>query len=120
MTRQTKFAWPNTFRQARFIPAVEYIQANRLRRKLLEEMNERMKDIDAVICPSFTGSQLTLTNLTGHPAVVLPNGFTDKGTPVSITFFGQLGGEAKLLAVSNIYQDATPHHLKHPTLSKSE
>ncbi|GAA4470661.1 amidase [Nibrella saemangeumensis] len=115
LVRQGKNAWPNYFRAARFIPAVEYIQANRVRTKLINDMAHRMKSVDVYITPTYRGGNLALTNLTGHPCVVLPNGFTAKGLPTSITFMGQLFGEDKLLAVSKMYQDATSFHQKHPT-----
>jgi Asp-tRNA(Asn)/Glu-tRNA(Gln) amidotransferase A subunit family amidase len=112
LVRQMKAAWPNTFRGARFIPAVEYIQANRLRWMVMQDMEER--DFDVYVTPSFGGDNLLLTNLTGHPCVVLPNGFNDDGSPVSITFMGRLFGEGKLLAVAKAYQDATDFHTRHP------
>jgi Asp-tRNA(Asn)/Glu-tRNA(Gln) amidotransferase A subunit family amidase len=115
MVRQNKNAWPNAFRSARFIPAVEYIQANRHRTLLIQEMERRLKGIDVYLSPSF-GKNLTLTNLTGHPCVVLPNGFRTEGRPTSITFMGKLFGEAKLLQVAKAYQDATDFHKKHPNL----
>ncbi|MBA4852448.1 amidase [Emticicia sp. BO119] len=115
MVRQNKNAWPNAFRSARFIPAVEYIQANRHRTLLIQEMERRLKGIDVYLSPSF-GRNLTLTNLTGHPCVVLPNGFRTEGRPTSITFMGKLFGEAKLLQVAKAYQDATDFHKKHPKL----
>lgn len=115
LVRQGKNAWPNAFRSARFIPAVEYIQANRHRTLLIQEMERRMKGIDVYLSPSF-GRNLTLTNLTGHPCVVLPNGFRPEGRPTSITFMGKLFGEAKLLQVAKAYQDATDFHKKHPVL----
>lgn len=118
LRRQIKNAWPNFFRKSRFIPAVEYIQANRIRTRLIEQMYELFQNIDVYICPSFGANNLTLTNLTGHPCLVLPNGFTDAGTPVSISFIGNLFGEADLLRVAKAYQDATAHHLKHPVLKK--
>lgn len=115
MVRQNKNAWPNAFRSARFVPAVEYIQANRHRTLLIQEMERRLKGIDVYLSPSF-GRNLTLTNLTGHPCVVLPNGFRTEGRPTSITFMGKLFGEAKLLQVAKAYQDATDFHRKHPEL----
>jgi Asp-tRNA(Asn)/Glu-tRNA(Gln) amidotransferase A subunit family amidase len=118
LVRQDKHAWPNTFRKARFIPAVEYIQANRARTVLMKAMAEKMKDIDVLIAPSFQGNTLLLTNLTGHPAVVVPNGFNEKGTPTSITFVGRLYDEAKILAVASVYQKATTFHLQHPNLKE--
>jgi Asp-tRNA(Asn)/Glu-tRNA(Gln) amidotransferase A subunit family amidase len=114
MVRQTRDAWPNVFRASRFIPAVEYIQANRLRHLIIQYM--RKLDVDVYLSPSFGGSNLLLTNLTGHPCVVLPNGFDEKGSPTSVTFMGRLFGEATLLAVAKAYQDATEFHLKHPPL----
>ncbi len=114
MVRQIKNAWPNSFRASRFIPAVEYLQANRLRTKLIQEMETKLKDIDVYISPAFGNANLTLTNLSGHPCVVLPNGFRPEGRPTSITFMGKLFGEGKLLEVAKIYQDATDFHKKHP------
>ncbi|MDJ1468724.1 amidase [Cytophagaceae bacterium DM2B3-1] len=117
MVRQGKNAWPNVFRAARFVPAVEYLQANRIRTLLIEQMNEKLKGLDAYITPTYMGGNLSLTNLTGHPCVVVPNGFNDKGLPVSITFMGKLLDEAKLLAIAKLYQDATPFHQQHPKLA---
>ena len=114
LVRQIKNAWPNTFRAARFIPAVEYIQANRVRTLLMREM-ETMP-VDVYITPAFGGDNLLYNNLTGHPCVVLPNGFNDKGSPTSITFMGRLFEEGKVLAVAKAYQDATGFHLKHPEM----
>jgi Asp-tRNA(Asn)/Glu-tRNA(Gln) amidotransferase A subunit family amidase len=109
-------SWPASFRQSRFIPAVEYLQANRIRRLVMEEMDKVMQQVDVFITPSFGGNVLLLTNLTGHPAVVLPNGFNSDGTPVSISFVGKLFGEADVLRVAKAYQDATGFHLKRPPL----
>ena len=118
MVRQVKNAWPNEFRSSRFVPAVEYIQANRARTKLINEMNKQLKDakLDVYISPTYAGGNLTLTNLTGNPCVVLPNGFTKQNMPTSITFMGQLFEEGKVLAVAKAYQDATSWHKKHPAL----
>jgi Asp-tRNA(Asn)/Glu-tRNA(Gln) amidotransferase A subunit family amidase len=118
MVRQNKGAWPNSFRSSRFIPAVEYIEANRIRYLVIQEMQKAMKDIDVYVAPSFGGGTLLLTNLTGNPCVVLPNGFSKEGTPTSISFIGQLFGEAKLLAVAKSYQDATDFHFQHPKLKE--
>ncbi len=118
MVRQGKNAWPNEFRSARAIPAVEYIQANRARTKLINDMAAQLKEanVDVYISPTYAGGNLTLTNLTGHPCVVLPNGFNKQKTPTSITFMGQLFAEGKVLAVAKAYQDATEWHKKHPVL----
>ncbi|MHC4298632.1 MAG: amidase family protein [Planctomycetota bacterium] len=116
LVRQIKNAWPNRFREARTVPAVEYIQANRLRTLVMSAMQEKLAGIDAYVCPSWVGKNLHLTNLTGHPAVVVPNGLRKEGTPSSISFVGRLFGEDKVLALAKAYQDATSFHLKHPTL----
>ncbi|KPK66159.1 MAG: amidase [Gemmatimonas sp. SG8_38_2] len=116
MVRQISNAWPNVFRQSRLIPAVEYIQANRFRTVAMQALAEIMADIDVYVAPSFVGANLLLTNLTGHPCVVLPNGFREDGTPTSISFMGRLFGEAETLAVARAYQEATDFHLRHPTL----
>ena len=116
MVRQIKNAWPNAFRAARFVPAVEYIQANRHRSLLIQDFHKKLGGIDVYLSPALSGKNLTMTNLTGHPCVVLPNGFRPEGRPTSITFMGKLFGEGKLLQVAKIYQDATDFHLKHPKL----
>jgi len=112
LVRQIKNAWPNVFRAARFIPAVEYIQANRLRYLVMQAMEQL--PVDVYVVPSFGGDNLLMTNLTGHPCVVLPNGFSEEGSPVSITFVGKLFGEAEVLRIAQVYQDATEFHLAHP------
>jgi Asp-tRNA(Asn)/Glu-tRNA(Gln) amidotransferase A subunit family amidase len=120
LTAQSRNDWPNTFRESRLIPAVEYINANRARTLLMEQMADVFKNVDVVVTPSFSG-QLLITNLTGNPAVIMPNGFrAGDGTPVSITFLGQLYGEGKLLAVARAYQEATTFHLQHPKMEEKE
>lgn len=116
LTWQENQAFPNGFRAARFISAVEYIQANRIRGKVMREMAAMMHNIDVFVVPSFGKDVLTLTNLTGHPAVVVPNGFTDKSTTTSISFIGGLYKEAETLAVAKAYQDATDYHLQYPPM----
>ncbi|WP_291403122.1 amidase [Daejeonella sp.] len=115
MVRQDKNAWPSGFRSSHFIPAIEYIQANRARAILIEELNKKMKGLDAFIAPAF-GQNLVATNLSGHPCVVLPNGFRN-GLPTSITFTGQLFGEGKLLKIAEAYQRAGDFHKKQPSLN---
>ncbi len=114
LVRQNSGAWPNSFRRSRYVPAVEFLQANRIRTMLMGAMDAAMDGVDVFITPSYGGSVLLTTNLTGHPAVTVPNGFTDEGTPVSISFIGQLFAEAELLRVAKAFQDATGYHLKHP------
>jgi len=114
MVQQNKYSWPGLFRAANFIPATEYIRANRLRYLLIQQMEEIMKQVDVCIAPSLAGNNLLITNFTGHPSVVIPNGFIDPKKPTSIVFTGQLYDEGILLAVVKKYQDATDFHLKHP------
>jgi Asp-tRNA(Asn)/Glu-tRNA(Gln) amidotransferase A subunit family amidase len=117
LTRQTADAWPNTFRQGQMIPAVEYIRANRIRSLVMQDMEKMMAQVEVYVSPSFGGTNLLLTNLTGHPAVVVPNGFrSSNGTPTSITLMGRLYGETEALAVAHAYQHATEFHLKRPPL----
>ncbi|MGI8600802.1 MAG: amidase, partial [Chitinophagaceae bacterium] len=112
--RQDRAFWPNSFRAARFIPAVEYINANRYRYIMMNELNDFMKDYDVVIVPTYMGSQLAMTNLSGHPALCMPMGFNSTGSPLSITLLGNLYDEASILLAGKAYQDATDHNKKHP------
>ena len=113
LVRQVRNAWPNVFRESRFIPAVEYIQANRLRTQMIEQVHQALREFDVFISPSWAGDNLLRTNLTGHPCVVLPTGF-EEGLPTSITFCGQLFGEAEILKLAALYQANTDFHLQHP------
>jgi Asp-tRNA(Asn)/Glu-tRNA(Gln) amidotransferase A subunit family amidase len=137
LTSQKDYDWPNTFRTARFVPAVEYIQAARARRMAMDAVAKVFDDFDVIVAPT-SGEQLVITNLTGNPAVILPNGLRGNdapkppsddvsdfqnaggpGTPASLTFLGKLYGEAELLAFARAYQDATGFHLQHPRLPPS-
>jgi len=108
-------SWPQTFRESRFIPAADYINANRVRTQVIRSWEKLMDTVDVIVAPTNSG-QLLATNLTGHPAVILPHGFRENGTPVSLTFVGRLFDEATLLRVAHAYQQATDFHLKHPAL----
>jgi Asp-tRNA(Asn)/Glu-tRNA(Gln) amidotransferase A subunit family amidase len=118
LVQQGKFDWPNSFRTSRFIPAVDYVNANRLRSIAIQRWDDLMRTVDVIVTPTAVAnlSQLVATNLTGHPAVIVPNGFRDDGTPVSLTFLGGLFEEPKVLAVARVYQEATGFHLKHPVV----
>lgn len=135
LTSQKDFDWPNTFRSARFIPAVEYLQAARARRMVMGALAKVFEGIDVIVAPT-NGQQLLITNLTGHPAVILPNGLRGDdapkypiddpsdfqnaggpGTPTSLTFLGKLFAEAELLAFARAYQEATGFHRQHPKLT---
>ena len=120
LVRQDRVASQNALR---LLPAMEYINANRVRALLMEEMARVMADIDVYLVP-FDYSDYTpnpvaslntsVTNLTGNPCVVVPHGFNEKGNPTSLTFIGKLFGEAEMLALARAYQNATEWHQKHP------
>jgi Asp-tRNA(Asn)/Glu-tRNA(Gln) amidotransferase A subunit family amidase len=116
MVRQGKNTWPTVFRAARFIPAIDYINANRVRTLAMQRWAELFRDLDVIITPTSAPNQVLATNLTGHPAVILPNGFREDGTPVSITFLGALFGEAPPLALAHAYQQATDFHRRQPVV----
>ncbi|MGA2543923.1 MAG: amidase [Verrucomicrobiota bacterium] len=117
LASQQAWSWPNSMRQARFVPAVEYLRAQQVRAQLIQQMAACLKNIDVYVTPTMDDNDLGLTNLTGHPQVVVPDGFSN-GLPTSISFVGQLFGEAGLLAVAKAYQDATGFHLQHPKLAE--
>lgn len=108
--------WPNSFRTARFIPAVEYLRATRARTLLMREMDRVMANWDVFVTPAPGSASLLVTNLTGHPAVVVPCGFINN-LPQAIMFTGNLYDEAAPLRVAHAYQSATDWHTKHPTLA---
>ncbi len=110
----------------RLLPAVEYLNANRIRTLLMEEMARVMDGIDVYVVPfdysDYTPNPIaslntSVTNLTGNPCVVVPHGFNEKGNPTSLTFVGKLFGEAQMLGLARAYQNATGWHLKHPKLT---
>ena len=134
LTEQSEDDWPNIFRVARFFPAVEYIQAMRARTLAVQQVSALFEQVDIIVTPTF-GQQLVVTNLTGHPALIVPNGLrgadappppsTEVGsdentggpnTPVSITFLAGLYEDAKLAAFGRAYQEATGFQKLHPKL----
>ncbi len=134
LTGQTADDWPNLFRVARFYPAVDYIQAQRARSLVIAAMAKLFAEVDVIVTP-WAGAQLTATNLSGHPAVVMPNGVRGDGapppektgdgdpdnvggpgTPVSITFLGALYSDARLAAFAQAYQRETAFNLMRPGL----
>ncbi len=123
LVRQGENTWPNVFRTARFVPAVEHLQMSRLRVDLMEAMHETMAGLDVLVSPSFQGGTLGITNLTGHPAVCLPNAFrpVDDGPearrqPGSITFVGALYRDAAALQLAHAYQQETDFHTRRPPM----
>jgi Asp-tRNA(Asn)/Glu-tRNA(Gln) amidotransferase A subunit family amidase len=107
--------WPNSFRSARFIPAVEYIRAQRARTLLMREMDALMSKWDVFVSPAPGSASLLVTNLTGHPAVCVPCGFL-KGLPQSIMFTGGLYDEGAPLRVALAFERATKWHTMHPKM----
>ncbi|MFZ4425820.1 MAG: amidase [Saprospiraceae bacterium] len=106
----------NSLRQSRFIPAAEYLQANRHRTLLIEKMHDVMQDFDVVLVPPGGSRQNLITNLTGHPALVLPTGLDEKGRPSSITLLGNLYGEGPILELGASFQAITAFNTLQPPL----
>jgi Asp-tRNA(Asn)/Glu-tRNA(Gln) amidotransferase A subunit family amidase len=104
-------SWVETFRLHRFVPAVEYIQANRARYLLMQEFDRLFSSIDL-----FVGSALGPTNLTGHPEISIPHGFDQRGQPTSLRFTGKLFGEEEILLLAHAFQSRTDFHLRRPKL----
>ncbi len=118
MTRQTKNDWPNEFRSRRLTSAVEYINAQRHRYLLMQKVNEVVTQFDAIISPNWTGNQSAITNLTGHPVICIPSGFSKNNLPTSISIIGKLYDEATIIEVAKFYQDATEWNKMHPEMFK--
>ena len=116
LVRQVKDAWPNVFRAGQLVPGVQYLQAQRARSLLQEKFEAMLGDLDGYVCPSFAGRSLLDTNLTGHPCVVVPDGFREDGTPASLSFIGRLYGEGAITALAAAYQRATDWNQRHPAL----
>ena len=72
---QVPDAWPNSFRQARFLSAVDFVQADRMRRRVAEEMARIFREVDLLLVPSLRDETLTITNFTGHPSMTMRAGF---------------------------------------------
>lgn len=134
LTGQRPGDWPNQFRRARFYSAVDYVQAQRARMLVVDAMARMFEEVDVIVTPSG-GAQLTATNLSGHPAVIVPNGVRGEGapkpvseqdgalenvggpgTPVSLTFLGALYSDARLAAFARAYQEITGFHLMRPVV----
>lgn len=114
LTRQNRSDWPNLFRTARFIPAVEYVNTARHRYRLMQRVQEVFTQVDVLITPTFAGNQLAITNLTGNPALCLPTGFNRQQLPTSITLLGRIYGDAGVLTVGRHLQEATGWNKVHP------
>lgn len=117
---QAEGDWPNQFRAARTIPAVEYLQASRARSRLCRDLAATLAELDVLVAPTHGGDALVATNLGGHPTYVLPVGGSeaDGGRPTMLALAGRLDGEAELLAVAEAWQQATRWHLARPALTR--
>lgn len=113
LSGQSPGDWPNTFRTSRFIPAVEYLRAQRARTLLMHEMEKLMSQWDVFVSPAPGSASLLITNLTGHPAVVLPCGFVNE-LPAAIMFTGGVYDEVSPLRVALAFERATKWHTMHP------
>lgn len=118
LSGQEAFDWPNSFRTSRFIPAVEYIRAQRARALLMREMEKLMSQWDVFVSPAPGSASLLITNLTGHPAVCVPCGFVNN-LPVAIMFTGGVYDEAAPLRVALAFEQATKWHTMHPKVDWS-
>jgi Asp-tRNA(Asn)/Glu-tRNA(Gln) amidotransferase A subunit family amidase len=101
---------PADIRAGRFIPAVEYIQANRYRLRVMEQMDRAMSGLDL-----FLGANGLLTNRLGYPILTVPSGFFER-SPTALHLTGKLFGEPELFVLAHAFQSRTDHHLKHPVL----
>lgn len=123
LVQQGPNAWPATFRTARFIPAVDYINANRVRTQVMRAWATLMASVDAIVVPTNGTQQLLATNLTGHPAVILPHGFVRTSAtdatevPVSITVLGGLHGEASALRVAQAIEAGVRVNVRRPPMA---
>jgi len=118
LSGQSPGDWPNTFRTSRFIPAVEYIRAQRARTLLIHEMEKLMSQWDVFVSPAPGSSSLLVTNLTGNPAVCVPCGFVND-RPVAIMFTGGVYDEVAPLRVALAFERGTSWHTMHPKMDWS-
>ncbi|HRI15725.1 MAG TPA: amidase [Verrucomicrobiota bacterium] len=120
LVQQGAGSWPNIFRSARLVSAVDYLQANRLRSQLMEDFAALFRDLDVIVAPTFSGRQLLLSNMTGYPCVVVPDQAPGSEAPASLCFLGRLFGEAEALAVAQVYQQATGWNRSRPERARRE
>lgn len=119
MVQQWKSRYPNMLRSARFIPAVEYLNVCRLRYLVMQQAFPLLSKYDIIIVPSMADEPMALTCLTGNPCITLPSGFSENGSPASITFIGgALYSEATITAFAKRFQLMTRYHMQHPEMFK--
>ena len=124
MVRQGENTWPNVFRTARFVPAVEHVQMSRARTVLMQRVHEVMQDVDVFVSPSYRGGTLGITNLTGHPCVCVPNAFrpledapdSPRREPDSVTFVAPLYQDHHAIVLAQAYQGVTDFHRRRPPI----
>lgn len=137
MRMQTPEAWPNTFRQSRFLSAVDFVQADRLRRKVAVEMARLMQEVDVLLVPSMRDEMMVISNFTGHPSLTLPVGTIElhetrtdwlpesipvvklnppRTVPYGVTLIGRLFEEGTLAEVGAVLEQAARMQGKHPAL----
>ncbi|MCB0669038.1 MAG: amidase [Saprospiraceae bacterium] len=114
MVQQDQRSRANSLRQSRFIPAAEYLQANRFRTVLINEMHQIFDDIDLLISPPAAENQLSISNLCGIPSLSLPTGLDSLGHPTSMTVLADLYQEGILLEFGQALQKETSFHKKIP------
>lgn len=116
LVEQQESSRANSLRQARFIPAAEYLQANRHRKLLIEEMHTLMKNFDVLLVPPGGSQQSLITNLTGHPALAVPTGVDNQHKPSALILIGNLYDEATILELGHAFQGKTGFDELHPPL----
>ncbi len=120
MVRQTKDSWPHSLRVARFLPAVDYVQLARARTRLMQDTAHAFGGLDVIVAPSYAPRLLAITNLTGHPCVVVPHAYFDvegqptRKNPASLSFIGALDHDAEALRLAHAFQSATDFHRRRP------
>ena len=117
LVQQAPSSWPNVFRSARLISAVDYLQGMRVRTQLMNDLHQLFGQIDVLVAPSWQGRQLLYSNMTGHPCVVVPDGDLTQENRPSLCFLSGLFREGDAIAVAAAYQSATAWHRAVPTLT---
>jgi len=116
MVQQGANSRANSLRQSRFIPAVEYLQANRHRTIVMEWFNRLMQNYDVLIAPRNARYESLITNMTGHPSLSIPTGLDEKGRPTNLVMIGNLYDEASILELGRLFQEHTSFDEQHPPL----
>ena len=118
LVQQGNNAWPNTFREGALVPAADYLQAQRVRRRLQQEMVTALAEVDVYVTPAGSAPSITYTNLTGQPTLLTRCGKSERGLPISIEFTGNLFREEAILRLAFAYEQATEWHTQWPAVEK--